>query len=705
MEQQSFSHRMYSDYINEVETSGILKAKIGNGINNDKSLKASLTKSRYRAIKEFRACHKDIVKLFDEINKVEDEMSGDIRNISDRYETYKGVWDIIFDHFNLQLSKIFQYASESLIGSFNKKVKRIDNFTICLFGRTKAGKSTTMEALTEGNGDAIGRGRQNTTLDVKEYEWRELLIIDTPGIDAMDKKDQLESMALSYADESDLIMFLLPHQIEEGDFDKFSRFYKQNKPILLLLNIKKEIGEKDSREYGMFLKHNDDIFEEGKIAGYTERINDFMLSKLKVEEGLIPVLPVHSASAFMALQEDNKKVKNKLRECSNFQTLEDQLIKEISEYGELYRIKNPHDTVELFAKKIVDEFRLFKDMLEQQKAVFEKNILKFSDVKAEILRKKNKNFGDKIGAYFNSKRATVTSLVERLFDEKDENNRKKILENFIPARDIKNKSGAAQKAIMKIIEKEIDDFFKMFAADMATIDFEAGKSKIFTKTNMDMANIRATENAADIMGGVGLASGLILSLGTVIVVSEIGIFGASGTLFTIGSANIWNPVGWGLLGTSVLAAIAGGILKKKHAKKIATAKKETRDKISGKLLESQRKFLNEMNQWVNKILKDLENSHIEVMKKYVEYSEKHITKCENLFSDLERVNTKSRRKKFREMVRCLQGNNKFKIKDVTERDNIIEIKIPNQNLSNKEYTEKVLSRVEEKPVKINGGAR
>ena len=57
------------------------------------------------------------------------------------------------------------------------------------------------------------------------------------------------------------------------------------------------------------------------------------------------------------------------------------------------------------------------------------------------------------------------------------------------------------------------------------------------------------------------------------------------------------------------------------------------------------------------------------------------------------------------MVRCLQGNNKFKIKDVTERDNIIEIKIPNQNLSNKEYTEKVLSRVEEKPVKINGGAR
>ena len=401
--EKSYSSRIRKSYIDEVDRSGILKIKLEKHIDNDEdSFKAALKKSRYRAIKEFRVCHRELVILFEEMNNIEKNMNEDIIVIGKKHNTYKGSWDSIFQHFNLQLSKIFEYASDSLIGSFSKKVKRIDNFTICLFGRTKAGKSTTMEALTEGDGVTIGKGRQNTTQDVKEYRWRELLVIDTPGIDAMDNIDQLETMALSFADESDLVVFLLPHQIEEGDFDKFSRFYKQNKPILLLLNVKKEIGKKGSMEYKMFLKHSGDIFEKEKIDGYKQRINDFLFSSLQMDKDLIPIVPVHSASAFMATQESDAEMKKKLYECSNFNVLEDQLVKEIREYGELYRIKNPHDTVILFADKIVYEFRLFQEVLEEQKDVFEDNILKFSEVKASIINKKNSIIQNKIDSFFNS---------------------------------------------------------------------------------------------------------------------------------------------------------------------------------------------------------------------------------------------------------------------------------------------------------------
>lgn len=59
--------------------------------------------------------------------------------------------------------------------------------TIALFGQTRAGKSTTLEALTGGDGTTIGIGRQHTTTQIKQYFWppkqKTLRIVDTPGIE------------------------------------------------------------------------------------------------------------------------------------------------------------------------------------------------------------------------------------------------------------------------------------------------------------------------------------------------------------------------------------------------------------------------------------------------------------------------------------------------------------------------------------------
>ena len=701
--EKSYSSRIRKSYIDEVDRSGILKIKLEKHIDNDEdSFKAALKKSRYRAIKEFRVCHRELVILFEEMNNIEKNMNEDIIVIGKKHNTYKGSWDSIFQHFNLQLSKIFEYASDSLIGSFSKKVKRIDNFTICLFGRTKAGKSTTMEALTEGDGVTIGKGRQNTTQDVKEYRWRELLVIDTPGIDAMDNIDQLETMALSFADESDLVVFLLPHQIEEGDFDKFSRFYKQNKPILLLLNVKKEIGKKGSMEYKMFLKHSGDIFEKEKIDGYKQRINDFLFSSLQMDKDLIPIVPVHSASAFMATQESDAEMKKKLYECSNFNVLEDQLVKEIREYGELYRIKNPHDTVILFADKIVYEFRLFQEVLEEQKDVFEDNILKFSEVKASIINKKNSIIQNKIDSFFNSKKNSVGSLVNKLFEEKSEAKRKKIMADFMPESEIKSRVEGAQKEIKKIIDREIKDFFETFSEQISDISFESDKSAIFSRTNSKMSDIQDVEDAGNVLEGVGLVGGVITSIGIAIVVADIGILGATGTLFGVGAANIWNPVGWVLMGASIVAGILGVFFKDKHKKEVAAAKAKARNDITEKIMKAKNKINSASNSWVNKILKNIEDNHIGVMQEYVEYTDIYIGECDNLFSELKKVVEKSRRKKFREMVRCIQEDDKLKIPKVTETDDLIEIAVPNLATEKKKKTEKVLSRVEEKTIVIKG---
>ena len=64
-----------------------------------------------------------------------------------------------------------------------KKV-HLARFNVMLFGRTMAGKSTIREALTGGDGSTIGQGGQRTTRDVRDYEWNNLRIVDTPGFGA-----------------------------------------------------------------------------------------------------------------------------------------------------------------------------------------------------------------------------------------------------------------------------------------------------------------------------------------------------------------------------------------------------------------------------------------------------------------------------------------------------------------------------------------
>ena len=66
--------------------------------------------------------------------------------------------------------------------ALDAKQRVLNRFTVTLFGRTMAGKSTIREALTGGDGASIGKGAQRTTRDVCEYTWNSLRIIDTPGI-------------------------------------------------------------------------------------------------------------------------------------------------------------------------------------------------------------------------------------------------------------------------------------------------------------------------------------------------------------------------------------------------------------------------------------------------------------------------------------------------------------------------------------------
>ena len=83
----------------------------------------------------------------------------------------------------------------------------LEKFSVTLFGRTMAGKSTLMEVLTEGDGSAIGMGAQRTTRDIRRYEWNGLAVTDVPGIGAFEGEEDTR-LAFDAAKTADLIVLL-----------------------------------------------------------------------------------------------------------------------------------------------------------------------------------------------------------------------------------------------------------------------------------------------------------------------------------------------------------------------------------------------------------------------------------------------------------------------------------------------------------------
>jgi len=695
---QKYSEITFKNYLDTVERSGIL-IPFDNSQYNGNELANKLKKCRLVAQKEFIVCHSEIVEIFNHIIKIEKGINDDINRIQNKFSTYKDIWNKFFNEFNFRLTEIFNYGYEKLIGSFENKVKRINNFTICLFGRTKVGKSTTMEALTKGNGTTIGDGKQNTTILIKEYFWNNLKVVDTPGIDAMQEIDQLENLALTFADNSDLIAFLMPHQIEEGDFQKFSLFYKQNKPILIILNIKESVGKEGSQDMEMFIKNSDRIFDEKKIQDYKDRINAFIFNSLKIEKDLVPIIPVHSNAAFVSNHVTDENLKKKLYSISNFPNFENLLLKEVTNYGELYRIKNPHETVKLFTEKITNELNLFNSYLTEQQKVFHNNIVKFTTVKNKIQQNQNTIIQNNIENFFNIKNSSVTYIVNQIFDTKKEKERENILNNFISENEVKSCVEKADTEIQNVIKKEIQDYFDAFSKELNLVDLEYSKSNFNYSTNQKMQNLEDIKFRKNLVEGAGLITGVVGGIGLSVVAMEGTIVGATGTLFGFGGANIWNPVGWILIGSGVILSITGRIFAGRRKKKIAEAKINATNELKSALNKTKFDVISKINNKNNDVINQIKKDHIDVLSEYLLYSKKYQTEIKHLTSLIENISTNSEKNKYQAMFNNIYNSDYYNVRDVFQKDNNISIFL-NEIPMNVDEIQKVFSRVEEKQINI-----
>jgi predicted GTPase len=161
------------------------------------------------------------------LNELEEKLDQTLTNIQNKInqqakaETAKEVINLLGETIQ-HLKDEIQTKLIAVQDSLEAKKSSLDYFTIAFMGKTKAGKSTLHSILTEQGWSAIGSGKQRTTRLNRVYEWKNIRIIDPPGIGAPGGKTD-EEIAESIINKADLVVFVVTNDSQQESEFQFQQ--------------------------------------------------------------------------------------------------------------------------------------------------------------------------------------------------------------------------------------------------------------------------------------------------------------------------------------------------------------------------------------------------------------------------------------------------------------------------------------------------
>ena len=238
-------------------------------------------------------------------------------------------------HLKQRLKQLVDDRVLDAMENLSRKKKRLSKFTVTLFGRTMAGKSTLREAIMGGDGSSIGKGGQRTTRDLREYRWQGLHLVDTPGIAAYRGRHDQE-LAVSILDETDLVLFLASSDgIQEDAFKGLAKLREQNKPVVFVLNVKRDLTR--SVFMRRFLRDSETLLAGESIDGHRRRIEFLAGQCLGMPSP--EIVPIHAQAAFLATRPDHASHAVALRRASHMEDLLTAILNQIKTRGTVLRIR------------------------------------------------------------------------------------------------------------------------------------------------------------------------------------------------------------------------------------------------------------------------------------------------------------------------------------------------------------------------------
>lgn len=247
--------------------------------------------------------------------------------------------------------------------SLAARASRADQFTVTLFGRTMAGKSTIREAITRGDGSTIGRGGQRTTRRIHEYPWNseQLRLVDTPGVGAFDG-DHDATLAFSAVEHADVLLFLVSSDGIQEDVFKAMRYVRDlNKPTIFVLNVKRNLDKPVLLR--RFLADPSTVFGERQLAGHRARIRTLAIEFLGMQNPRI--VPVHAQAAFLSTRPEHRACAAALEQHCRLGDLLDAIHDEILQCGSVRRLQSIVDGTRISIADLRDELAVHADAIER----------------------------------------------------------------------------------------------------------------------------------------------------------------------------------------------------------------------------------------------------------------------------------------------------------------------------------------------------
>ena len=277
-------------------------------------------------------------ELEEKLDKTLTEIQNQI-NQQAKAETAKEVINLL-DETIQHLKDEIQTKLIAVQDSLEAKKSSLDYFTIAFMGKTKAGKSTLHSILTEQGWSAIGAGKQRTTRLNRVYEWKNIRIIDTPGIGAPGGKTD-EEIAQSIINKADLVVFVVTNDSQQESEFKFLKLLKENaKPLCILLNVRKNLNDSRRGEYELkrFLKNPEKLFNDKEIQGHFNRIRGY--AEKYYGNDYFPIVPVMLLAAQLSYEEKHEHHKDQLWKASRIENFLEQIRLSVVEQGAIRRSQN-----------------------------------------------------------------------------------------------------------------------------------------------------------------------------------------------------------------------------------------------------------------------------------------------------------------------------------------------------------------------------
>lgn len=553
-----------------------------------------------------RGLEKDLVALFDKLAAKADALE------------HEAVGDAGSEIVAQYSEACAQFRVEALDRTARQK-KRLKTFNLVFFGRTGAGKSSLIEALSGGDGESISRGESDWTTEVRDVRWRSCLLVDTPGIAGWGRtvsRDELEARARTAVEDADVVLLCFDTQSQQaGEFARVAQWITAYaKPTIAILNCRNPRWRFPPRVASAASRRQ----LSQSVAEHAGNIGD-ELARIGLEQ--VPVLALSCKRAAFARTRDftgpDAATRTKLRAefgasallaWSNLEALEQLLSAALSEHAEPIRLgmlrEQTRGVLERARASLGDTVKRDATVLAEQ---IEEGITKVlellgqpmnTDLKdglSELERLRGRfnvsargsfqiHAGHRLRAALREPRRDAQDRAERLVDrsfaERTRLSEREFFAEVIKpvARDAERAVDALSDELRAYLEKQLE---------LLVADIHADLDAVIHPVSVE-GDAGSTQRAL----GIGLEVGA-------------GLGGIVGGVLMIGAAtNWWNPVGWTSIGALAISGIAaklfGGRARKKAAEKReqarTSARAEARRSVNGTFDAVEEQLLTDMTE-------------------------------------------------------------------------------------------------------------